>query len=608
MNVRNRETLLRAARIGLAIVIVFSLFAAAPVNPVKAESRIIVVGPGMEFPNIMNALKWAGPDSVIYVKAGTYYDQIDLSLMGQFAGGTGNLAIISIDGPGKAEISRHNDAALIDSSAFYGSVWLDGVKISSGGSSAIDLDNFQNLLMTNCIIDRSGDTALDNTDAINLNVASGNRTVALYKTTVSNFVRDGLNVLVSGTGQANVVVEGSTFKADSSEYQPQKAIDVMAVDSAKVQLTVATSAISGMWNAGISATADSASPVSLSVHVFNNDLVNVAQASGANAVEVRSRGGGAHTTVARVIANNPISIPVDSNGIYFEPASGAAFYGVVTNNYVTAGARTITTPGRGIVIDNTNGGLSTPSAAFTINDNAVTGTASSGISVTMRNTNATWYNLVQNNNLSNVNSGIGMPPGTVMPANEGMVFRLQSSGVIPWYIMHFTGNYVQYGRNIKLDNSSGSALYIVGSSGSASDIIHRENPTIYPYMMGGIGVTSAFSAPNIQNQQPIARHDELGLWMNAVRSFDVMFNDTDDGAKLLVFANPLGINGGQFSINTNETPDLQMDDMLMYQPQPMYQGEDFNYYVMQDSQGWSSIGTVHTTIYEHAIFMPFTNR
>ncbi len=593
MNIHKRETLPRAARIGLVIVMVCSLFAAFPATPVHAESYVLVVGPDEQYSTIQAAVNNARPNTVIHVKAGTYDGSVDLSIMGFLLSTgtrTGNLAIVSIDGPGEAVLNGGYDITLSDKGAgFDGSLWLDGMTLSSNYDSIISLQSFKNLMLTNCTITASGDSSNLDSHVISLKATSGVHTVAIKESTFNNFARDGINVAASGSARVDVVVEDSIFKAENAIYSPQKAIAISAIDTSTAQLTAFNNDITGMFNSAISVVANSASKVNLSVHVYKNRLTNVARSAGKSAIEVKTAGTGAHDVEARIVSNEKIDVPTNSKGILLEPGGSGTFTGVMRWNTIDGG---------GIVVDSGTSQNAATTGKFKMDTNLIRNTyKSSAIDMHLRtNQTVAWFGLISNNILSSI-----VPPDD--QGLETMHFKVERLGGSPSYTMNLSGS--QGNGNIKVENNNTGGIFnVIGEEASASAQISRNNPGYVPYVYGTVSVTPNFTALIHENTRPVTNPDRLITWKNMPRSRDVVDNDVDTNGKILTFANPLGKNGGSFYIDTLDTPDFQQDDLLVYQPQKGYLDVDSSYYVMQDNMGCMSIGKVDTFVTKTPVFLP----
>lgn len=602
MNMQKRESLLKAAHFGLVIVMLCSLFAAFPAHPVKADSTQIFVGLscGDCYHTLSAAVKNANPNTIIYVYAGDYYDEINLAQMGVFEGGQGNLAIISVDGPGAARLhgnTGNNKPAIHDNNQpFYGSLWIDGMTIDSGVSSAISMTNFTGLMLTNVTIANAGDpgAGAELTDAISLRATTGSHTVALSNTNVYDFVRDGLDVQVSGSAKVNVVVENSAFKALTYPYtdKAQKGVDVNAVGTAAAQLTIYKTVFDSLLNAAISATADSDTPVTLTTHVFNNTINNVAKGTNSNALEIRARKAGAHT-VNSWFYTNSIYLSNRNDGIELEPAAPGTFNSVLRINTIETVAGPVTPMARGIVIDNGASAYAATTGNFKLEGNNVKNAVSSGLDVHMTTKSpATWNGLISNNTFDTVNKET--------PADyEGVHFKVHNNGGMPTYNMVFTGNKLLQapsGFNIKLENVSLGTFRVVSTLSSSAQEIKMQNATMNPYITGNVPTIRYFSGLTVDNSRPITVPDVLVTWSDQVRPANVVENDIDTQGRYLVYVNSLGEKGGSFWLDTMETPETQLDDLMVYQAQAGFLDEDKAYYVMQDTLGCLSIGYVTTKI------------
>lgn len=616
MNMQKRETLLRAARIGLVIVMVCSLFAAFPPSPVKAESHNIIVGGSDGIYNtIQAAVRNACPNTVIYVHAGEYNEEINLAQMGDQLdpyfdpcinnGERNNLAIVSMDGPGAAKIHGYtssNRPAIHDNNQpFSGALWINGMTIDSGVSSAISLTNFNGLMLTNVTIANSGETGVGAalTDAISLRANSGSHTVALSNTNVYNFVRDGLDVQVSGSAKVNVVIEEGSFKSLSSEYKAQKAVDIYAAGASTVQLTVYKTVFDNLFNSAISALAESATPVTLTTHVFNGTMNNVAKTTGTNAVEVRARGTGEHI-VNSWFYTNKIYLSSLSDGIELEPAAPGTFNSVLRVNTIETIAGAPSPMDRGIVIDNGASVKAATKANFKLEANTVKNAMGSGLDLHMRTKEAAaWNGLISNNTFDTVNKAT--------PTDyEGVHFKVQNDGGMPTYTMVFTGNKLLQTSglyNIKLENVAAGTFRVVSTGSSSTQEIVSQNPTMKPFISGNVPTIRNFPGTTVENTRPITVPDVLVTWSVQARPANVVENDIDGNGRMLVYVNPLGEKGGSFYMDTMETPETQLDDLLVYQAQEGFFNEDKGYYVMQDTLGCLSIGYVTTKIGD-PLFMP----
>lgn len=610
MNMHKRETLCRAARIGLVIVMLCSLFAAFPASPVKAESYSIIVGPTGEVQTILAAVRMAQPNTIIYVQAGDYYDEVNLAQMGIYGGGQGNLAIVSMDGPGAAKLhgnTNSNMPAIHDNNQlFYGALWIDGMTIDSGVSSAISLGNFNGLMLTNVTIANAGDTGAGATltDAISLRANSGSHTVALSNTNVYDFVRDGLDVQVSGSAKVNVVIEDGSFKALSNDYKSkaQKAVDINATGTSTAQLTINKTTFDSLNNAAISATAESATPVTLTTHVFGSTMNNVAKTSGTNAVEIRARGAGAHV-VNSWFYSNKIFLSNRSDGIELEPAAPGTFNSVLRVNTIETLAGASDVMDRGIVIDNGPApAKAATNANFKLEANTVKNAMGSGLDLHMRtNAASAWNGLISNNTFNIVNRGTPTD-------QEGVHFRVQNDGGMPTYTMVFTGNKLLQSADlktwIKLENvSSAGTFRLVSTGSSSSQEIITQNPTMQPYIYGNVPTIRNFPSAIVENTRPITVPDVLVTWSVQARPANVVENDIDGNGKYLVYVNPLGEKGGSFWLDTMDTTETQLDDLLVYQAQVGFMDQDKGFYVMQDTLGCLSIGYVITKIGD-PVFLP----
>lgn len=606
MKLQKRETLLKAARIGLVIVILCSLFAAFPASPVKADSYKIIVGATGDVQTIMAAVRTAEPNTLIYVQPGDYYEEINLAQMGIYGGGQGNLAIISMNGAGEARIHGYSGKPAIhdNNQPFPWALWIDGMTISSSDHSAISLTNFAGLMLTNVTIANAGDTGAGATltDAISLRSTSGNRTVALSNTNVYNFVRDGLDVQVSGSSKVNVVIEEGSFKALSEEYKAkaQKAVDINAIGTSTVQLTVFKTVFEGIQNSAISALADGATPVTLTAHVSSGTMTNVAKTANTNAMEIRARGAGAHV-VNSWFYSNKIYLSNRSDGIELEPAAPGTFNSVLRVNTIETLAGAVSPMDRGIVIDN---GPAPAKAAinanFKLEANTVKNSMGSGLDLHMRtNVAAAWNGLISNNTFDTVNKET---------ANdyEGVHFKVQNDGGMPTYTMVFTGNKLLQTPglfNIKLENVASGTFRVVSTLSSSAQEITTQNPTMKPYITGNVPTIRSFPASIVENTRPMTVPDQLVTWSVQARPANVVENDVDSNGKYLVYVNPLGEKGGSFWLDEMETSETQLDDLMVYQAPAGFQDEDKGYYVMQDTLGCLSIGYVTTKI-GTPVFLP----
>lgn len=614
MILHKRETLLKAAHIGLVIVMLCSLFAVMPASPVKAASYKIIVGDGGEYSTIMAAVANAKPNTVIYVRAGDYPEVINLAQMGLWESGPGNLAIVSMDGPGQAKLHGGSGLAAIhdNNQPFPGSLWIDGMSIDAAVSSAISLTNFNSLMLTNVTIASAGDpdSGDTSTDAISLRVNSGSRTVALLNTNVYNFVRDGLNVQISGSAKANVVIEGGSFKAltDSYKAKAQKAVNINATGTSTTQLTIYKTVFDSLQNAAVSATADSATPVTLTAHISGGAMTNVARTAGTNAVEIRARGAGAHVVKSWFYSNN-IFLSNLSDGIKLEPGAPGTFSSILRVNKIETLSGAVSPMAHGIVIDNGPAPAKAATIAnFKLEANTVKNAMGSGLDLHMRTSEAaTWNGLISNNTFDGVNKAT---PGNY----EGVHFRVQHDGGMPTFTLVFTGNQLLPWSEglapnpIKLENMNSTGTFrVVTTEQSSYDEIRSRNKSMMPYIFGAVPPVLNFSGSNVENTRPVTVPDLLIAWATMARRADVVENDTDGNGIFLIYVNPLGEKGGSFWLDTVETPDTQMDDLLVYQAQPGSVVPDKGYYVIQDTLGCLSIGTVNTKIGD-PLFLPSLRR
>jgi hypothetical protein len=188
---------LRGLMLTLAVIGVIVLAGARP-GVALAATIIVNPGGGGNFTTIQAAINNASPGDTIAIKAGTYTENLNVSLMGSAIGGTtGNLQLVAIDGPGTVSLTGAG-AKISQSGAFNGGLIINGLNISTTNHDGIRLTALTNLLLVNSTFYLIG---FDNTghNALELTLGSGAPNIALYQNTFQNIANDAVQITAQGS-------------------------------------------------------------------------------------------------------------------------------------------------------------------------------------------------------------------------------------------------------------------------------------------------------------------------------------------------------------------------------------------------------------------------
>ena len=183
---------------------------------------------------------------------------------------------------------------------------------------------------------------------------------------------------------------------------------------------------------------------------------------------------------------------------------------------------------------------------------------------------------------ANFPTTIGAVDRTHNGAIDVFLTKLNTTGTSILYSTLLGGGNSEEGREVFA--SATSAVYMTGRV--TSNTFPTTAGSFQPALGGGIG-GDAFVL-KISNQSPIASNDDVSTDEDTSAIIDSVSNDTDaDGDSLLITQVTQGANG---SVTINN------DNTLSYSPSPNFNGSDSFTYVLTDTWGDTSTGTVTVTV------------
>ena len=562
----------------------------------SASAAVIVVNPGGggNFTTIQAAVNNAAPGDVIAIKAGTYAESVDLSLMGSAIGGPrGALSLVSVDGQGLASLSGAG-YKLHNSGVFGASLVVDGLKFSSQDNDAVHLTDVTDLTIINSLFSVVGnDGNLHN--AIDLARSAGGGFVTLFNNTFNNIESDIVLISVSGTGQGTLTITENTFTDDNTSPKvPDTGVTLFTSNSASVRASVVGNTFSNLSSGAVAASAVNSAV--LNTTIKSNTISNLTNSGPTIEFSTSSTA----SSMEVIVADNTITNISSGSGIDINPAGSSQLNVWINRNTMTNLGPDGSDRGISISADATRTGL----AKIDLENNTVNGAGGSGLRFGSLG-NSTYELTVRNNNIQNLTPiQSGGDYGIRIGAGDSGI----NSNVFLTLVM--SGNTVA-ANNIRLSKDALNAgqFRLEGNPGlSVQQNVDTANTN--PGGPAIINGTISVILPGIvvvpaENRPPSAADDLANGSPGATIS--ILGNDSDpDGiSPSLDFFTPTSSRGGSVVRDQNGTPANLTDDRLVYTAPAGFSGSDTLYYVVGD--GISSDPakvTVTVTQPTHKIYLP----
>ena len=557
----------KSVRLVLSIAIVLASFVVISA-PAPVSAAALTVGGGGTYATIQAAINNASPGDTIQVRAGTYNENLNLSLMGSaIAGTTGNLAIVK-DGAGTVTIGG-TGVKLTNSGAFNGGLTVDGLSFASTTDNrVIQLTNLTGLTFVNNIVNGSG-TDFNNSHGLYVAVSSGSGNYNIANNTFnSGIVADGIRIDASG-GTPNFTITGNTFNGG---VNMNYGIEIISTNAAAVAATVMNNTFVNPFTGGL--IFDSRNTSTFTGYAASNTFSNFSQAS---SIGLGTYAGDT-STMNLTLTGNQTSGTFEGRGLEVNMFAGATVNGTVSNNVMAAGTSAGPPPLDAIAFLGTN----TPTSVGTVQfiNNTVTAADGAGIYVRALGMNPAppnpTYNVTLNgNSISGVNTG-------AHPNRAGIyVAAGESAGDAGTIVqVNLNGNTVG-ATGIKLAQVSATACHTGTDAAGATKT--------------GTWSTCG-STPGTPPAQtpPTAANDTASANSAVATTIAVLTNDSNVAA-LTSFTNP-SIEGGTVTRDDNGTPGNQADDRLIYTSLSGFSGTDRFFYTVRSSDNIYASAVVNMTV------------